>query len=597
MPVEPVELLTLIMGLIILTIPGYLWSYLFSKQLTHPERLLFGFLCGLAFFTIGTFALNMLFSIKITQTIVWILYPVYLIPVIIFSIYAIETRHWKLPKLSLTCFKNKTVILLLAILSFTFLMMFLPHLSNNYYLPFHVDEWIHWSYTQAVIEQGTTTFLNPYTGNGMITSPEIGFHLISASIHWISTSSLATLFVFMPALIGVFLGLTAFVIGQRSQRQFGLEAAFLVAFIPTTLRFLGPSFYVPSTLGLLFLLFLIWLIQLKTNQSIILIPVFIFSVFLIHPTFALISVGILLVYAFFLLIEKKYRVALLIGVLTVLPIILVVLFTSRWSTLVEWFLTSASGQQYLLDLNLPKILISFFDLGLITWGLMIIGVYCALAKGKALLQTLSISAIAFIIIIGLYDKLGYGVPYVYERLFLALFLLVVLLAGFGLSEIRRALTDLKEKERFTVLKKSIQHIDILVPVTLCILILAIAVPIHLNTTYYKMINEQDFETFTWIHDRIDDYRGVNHSYSRAAVDPYKASPFSAVTGLYILSSSMNPLYHYELHQQMETFLKNNCMNTSFLDTYHLSVIYGDAINTNLTKIYEKVYLYPGLVDT
>jgi hypothetical protein len=82
MPVEPVGLLKLIIGLILLTIPGYLWSYLFSKQLTHLERFLFGFLGGLAFFTTVTFSLNFLFHLKITQTIVWLLYAVYIIPAV-----------------------------------------------------------------------------------------------------------------------------------------------------------------------------------------------------------------------------------------------------------------------------------------------------------------------------------------------------------------------------------------------------------------------------------------------------------------------------------------------------------------------------------
>jgi hypothetical protein len=594
MPVEPVELLKLIIGLIILTIPGYLWSYLFSTQLTYLERFLFGLLCGLAFFTIGTFVLNAVFNITITQTIVWILYALYLIPVVIFYLLSICQYHF--PKLQLTWFKNKTALILIAIVSFSFIMMFLPHLSNNYYLPFHVDEWIHWSYTQAIIEQGTTTFINPYTGSGTITSPEIGFHLASACLHWISTSSLAVIFLFMPALIGVFISLTAFVIGQRSPRHFGLEAAFLVAFIPTTVRFLGPSFYAPITLSLLLLLFLIWLAQLKKTQSIILIQFFIFCIFLIHPVTALAGIGILLVYTLFLIIEKDYRSALLIGVLTILPIILVVLFSNRWNTIINWFLTSASGQQYLIDYNLPKILVSFTDLGLLTWGLLIIGVYFAFTKGKVLLQTLSVSAIAFIIVIGLYDKFGYGFPSIYERLFLILFLLVVLIAGFGLAELRRALTDLMQKERFNQMKKRIPHLDILVPVILGIMILAIAVPAHLTTPYYTMITEQEYETFTWIHDHISDYRDANHSYTRAAVDPYIASPFSAVTRLYILSSSMNPIYGYDLHEKMEKFLNNKCMNTSFLDTYRLSVVYGDVANTNLTKIHDQVYLYPRLLE-
>jgi hypothetical protein len=108
-----------------------------------------------------------------------------------------------------------------------------------------------------------------------------------------------------------------------------------------------------------------------------------------------------------------------------------------------------------------------------------------------------------------------------------------------------------------------------------------------------MITEQDYETFTWIHDHINDYRDANHTYQRAAVDPYKASPFSAVTGLYIISSSMNPVYGYGLVGQMQTFLQDHCRNTSFLDKYQLSVIYGNAQNTNLTMIHKQVYLYPG----
>jgi len=343
------------------------------------------------------------------------------------------------------------------------------------------------------------------------------------------------------------------------------------------------------------LLFLIWLAQVKQLRSILLIPLFILYLFLVHPSIVLAAIGILLVYAVFLLIEKDYRAALLIAGLTVLPIILVVLFTSQWNSIIDLFLTSVSGQQYQLDFNLPKILVSFTDLGLLTWGLLIIGVYFAFTKGKALLRTLSISAIAFIIVIGLYDKFGYGFPNIYERLFLCLFLLVTLLAGFGLAEIRRTLTNLKESERFSALKKRIKNIDILVPVTLGIVILLIALPTHLSTPYYQMITEQDYETFSWIHDHIDEYRDATHSYRRAAVNPFIASPFSAVTGLYTISSSMNPVYGYNLVGKMDAFLQDKCRNTSFLDTYHLSVIYGDADNTNLTKIHDHVYLYPRLV--
>jgi hypothetical protein len=56
------------------------------------------------------------------------------------------------------------------------------------------------------------------------------------------------------------------------------------------------------------------------------------------------------------------------------------------------------------------------------------------------------------------------------------------------------------------------------------------------------------------------------------------------------------VYHYDFVSTMETFLKEKYRNTSFLDTYQLSVIYGDADNTNLTEIYDNVYLYPGVQE-
>jgi len=56
------------------------------------------------------------------------------------------------------------------------------------------------------------------------------------------------------------------------------------------------------------------------------------------------------------------------------------------------------------------------------------------------------------------------------------------------------------------------------------------------------------------------------------------------------------LYGYELYEKMETFLLEKCANASFLDINHISILYGDVVNTNLTKIHDQVYLYPGLTE-
>ena len=589
MPVELAELTKLVLGVCILTIPGYLWSFLFAKQLTSLERCVFGFLVSLVVLTCGIFFFNTVFIIKITQSVILLLFATYTIPALI--LYGISLKKSGIPKIGFQPLKNKKYLLLLLILAFSVFMAFLPHLTNNYYLPFHVDEWEHFTFSRAVIETGSTTFANPYTGEGMSFHPEIGFQVASGCLHWISGADLLTIFVFMPSVLIVFLSLTAFNIGERATRKFGLEAAFLVAFIPTTVRFLGPSFYVAITLGLVLLLFIIWLGQLKTIQGAFFIAGFILCLFIIHPPTALAAMLILLLYTVFLIIEKQYKIAGVIGLLTVLPLLPIYYLTTRWNSTFEVVLQAVSGQEYLLDLNLPKIWVNFEHLGLVTWACFAIGAYFCFSKGRALLRTLCVSALMFLIVIGVYDKFGYGIPIIYERSFLYLFLLVAIVAGVGLSELRKTLQQFTEKTR---VKRASKTIGLLVPLIVGLILISTAVPAHQNISYYQMITDQDYESFTWINTHINDYRNANHTYDRVAVDPFIASPFTAITGVHTISSSMSPLYGYELHTEMDKFMREKCTNTSFLKKYNIGVVYGACINNNLTMIHPNVYLYPGL---
>ena len=124
------------------------------------------------------------------------------------------------------------------------------------------------------------------------------------------------------------------------------------------------------------------------------------------------------------------------------------------------------------------------------------------------------------------------------------------------------------------------------------LLIGTIIPGHANIPYYQMISESDYDTFLWIRENIDDYQHDNQSYTKAAVNPYKASPFSAITGLNIYTSSMHPLIRPNRRIEMYQYLMNNCNNTSFLEKYGLDVIYGGCENNNLTEIYPQVYLYP-----
>lgn len=595
MPIEAIELLKLIVGIFILIIPGYLWSFLLFKELKTLERIVFGFVLGLGVLCCGMFLLDVVFGLPLTTTKVFILLAVYTIPVVVLCLLSIYRSG--LPRLHLPSLKNPKYILLLLILAFTVFMIFLPHWSDNYYLPFHVDEWIHWEYSRAVIEDGSSAFTNPYTGSGTTQSLEMGFHCITAGIKWITGTTFNTIVVFMPSIIAIFASLTAFIIGERAERKFGLEAALLVAFIPTTCRFLGPSFYVAVAMGLLFLLFIMWLGQHRKILAALLIPFFLWCAFLIHPPTALAGIIIAFSYALLLVLEKEYKLSALMSGLSLIPIGLVFLLTTRWDYSLQQVIDAFfGGQTFFSEYELPQIWPSFEHLGIITWILCIIGAYFAFSRGKAIQRTITLSAIAFIALIGLYDKLGYGLPIMYERSFMYLFLMVALIAGYGLSEIRRLIKNNSEKIVPKHYRKISKHLGIIVPAVVCIILVTTAVPAHLDIGYYQMINEEEYETFTWIRNNIDEYRDETHLYDKAAVNPFYASPFSAVTGLYIASSSMHPIYGYSLHKEMETFLNNKCTDTSFLDTHGIGVIYGTCNNNNLTMIYPDVYLYPGLYE-
>ena len=586
MPIEPFEIIKLAAGIVILTIPGYLWSYMFSKKLSLFERIVFGFILSIVVLTLGSYFFNAFFDFKITAIFTIVFYLIYTIPVVI--LYAISIYRFGLPKIKIKPLNMKYLMLIL-LLFFNFLMIFLPHILNNHYLPFHVDEWIHWSNTQGIVDSGYTAFTNRYIGVGITASPEVGFHISTTSIHFLSGANLLTIFLFMPVLIGLLMCLTAFNIGERSKRKFGLEAAFLISFIPTTARYMGPKFYVAVSLGLLLLIFIIWVSQLKQIQFTPLLTLFVIFTFFVHPVSALACVVFVLIYSCFLAIEKNYRISFLIVIFSTLPFIIFLILSTRWTMFIDYFMNALSGEEFLL--GLPRIWLSFDHLGTLTWGLFIIGSYFSFTRGNAIKKTLSFLALVFILVIGLYDIGGYGFPIIYERTFLFLLIPVILIAGLGLREIRSLIVKVSKDKRFKKYKYELKNIKTGTPVAICLVILIIGLNAHANINYYMQIDEQDYETFIWIRENIDEYRDENNTIKKAALNPFKASPFSAITGLNIFSSNMHPTYGLNNQYKTYDFLNNKCKDTKFLDRYKIDLVYGNCENENLTKIYEKVYLY------
>jgi hypothetical protein len=614
MPIEVVDIAQLILGVIAFILPGYLWSFLFVQKLYRLERIVFGFIVTISMFILAFFVLEIVFGIAITYLKTLVIFVVYCSVIVILYVLSIkrngipnQTKEFISTAKSLLKKPVQTiqqhpsiqlVLLLVGVLVFAAYMGFLPHLKESYYLPFHIDEWIHWTYTKSFMESTATSFVNPYLGVGIKHTLEPGFSYLVASLHWISGANFNTIFVFMPALITIFTSLAAFNLGNRHSRPFGLEAALFVAVIPTTCRMMGPSFFVPVAIGLLFLTFLLWFLQLKKQLAhTLLVGIGLWVIFLIHPPTALAAMIITFIYALVVLFDKQFKQSLLYIMYCFIPVGGGFALSARYGTRIEQVIDAFFGGKTFVGYNLPQIWVSLDHMGLVVWVLAIIGVYFAFSKGKAGIATISLSALSFITIIGLYNRFNYGMPIMYERSFMFLFLMICLLAGWGLAEIRRSSIELSLdylplKNGKVKVNAAIKKISSLIPFIVVFLLLVTTVPAHREIPYYKLINEADYDAFIWIEENIDEYRTSQYLYDRAAVDPFKASAFSAITRLYIVSSILHPIPGYRHRREVYSFLSGCCEDDNFLEKFDVSVVYtrGCCTNENLTMIYPNVYI-------
>jgi hypothetical protein len=91
---------------------------------------------------------------------------------------------------------------LLPILGLAFYIAFLPH--QNYPYPVHIDEWVHLTFSKAMLGAGSSTFTDPFSGQGITGlgfNLEAGFHLFWGVFQRVSGISWLTIFRYFPSII------------------------------------------------------------------------------------------------------------------------------------------------------------------------------------------------------------------------------------------------------------------------------------------------------------------------------------------------------------------------------------------------------------
>jgi len=452
---------------------------------------------------------------------------------------------------------------LLPILGLAFYIAFIPHQSYPYAI--HVDEWLHLAYSEAMLKAGDAVFINPFYGQstiGLSVNLEASFHLFWGVFQQISGLSWMTIFRYFPGIIFIFVVLASYIMARRE--GFGLLAAFFTCLIPTTVGIMGPAFLVPVALGLLFTPLLVFLaFNYRTIRSYLLVFIFTCLLLAIHAPSAICPIIVLAPYILLNLKgDFKHSLGLTLALLLPFLIIFPWIFNLLISTAQGLFISRAPTEY----VQLPQVV---RDYGYLPLFFCLLGTFTLAVKGGKKHYGLVLGLLALLLMLVSFFTFERGVPIMYERGLMFMMLMTGIIAGAGLL----ALKELKLPDRLTNRLK-VPLVTKNVGVFLCLaaigLTLALTVPQRLDTGYYHMIDEQDYQAFVWIRDN------VSEDYNRAIVDPWKATAFTALTGKYVYTRIH--AYPKDTDEEAYAFLKQGSTDTTFLTEKGISIIYTRVYN-------------------
>jgi len=468
---------------------------------------------------------------------------------------------------------------LLPILGLAFYISFIPH--QNYPYPVHIDEWLHMAFTKAMLGAGDATFRNPFTGGVLALSSnlEAGFHVFWGVFQSISGISWLTIFRYFPSVVFMMTVLSVYVLARRE--GFGWEAAFVTCLIPTTPGILGPAFLVPVTLGLLFIpLSLFLAFNFRSIWSYL--AIFIFTSFLlsIHAPTAAGSVIILIPY---ILLNLKGDFKHSLGIVLAVAIPFLASLPWIFDTVLPKAQALLSPQPLPAAVDIPMII---EDYGYLPIALALLGTFLLAIRGEKKNYSLILGLLALLVMLATFFTFHYGVPIVYERGLMYMMLMLSIIAGAGLMGVRTIALPAKLTDGTKSLV--VRMVGSILCLVLIGVTLATTIPNHQNEDYYHMIDQQDYEAFTWVRDNVSD------DYAKAILDPWKATAFTAITQkrLYTRIHAVPHSIDFKAYD----FLEDGSMDTAFLRENGISVIYTRVYDWEQSSTFEYSSDNPDLVE-
>jgi len=470
---------------------------------------------------------------------------------------------------------------LVLIVGLAFYLSFIPHYSYPYLV--HLDEWIHLSCSNEIIKEAAAFGLtDPFKGGPPISNQlfEVGFHVYWAGFYLVSSIDWLGIFKYFPSIVFIITVLSVYILAKR--QGFGWEAALMTCLIPTTVGIMGPGFLVPVALGLPFITISLFIaFYLRSWTSYVILFVLTLFLFSLHSATA---IGLILILIPYILLNLKDNLKHSIGIILalVVPFFLAFLIVPGIRDILviptaRSLLVPHSIPEYITIPNIVK------TYGYIPISLVLIGSFLLSIKGGRIPYGILFGCLILLLMLAIYYTLGYGVSMMYYRGIQYVMLMMGIIAGAGLMGIRKIRLPLWFSSRL----KS-PHITNNLGNILCIIIVGImlymAIPTRLQTIYYRMIDDKDYQAFVWIRDN------VSNGYKKAILDPWKGTAFTAVTGKNIYAWIGERSEKDDI--VASRFLEEGCKDTAFLKENDISIVYTrlDCENPDLVEVQEDIYL-------
>jgi len=460
---------------------------------------------------------------------------------------------------------------LIPIMALGYYLTFIPH--QSYLYPVHLDEWMALAGSKALLYESDFLFSG-------IHELKFGFYVFWGIFQQISGIPWMDIYRYFPGIIFIITILSVYLLAQRE--GFGWEAAFFTSLIPTTVGILGPAFLVPLTMAIPFIpLALFVAFNFRTTWSYFVLFLFVCFLLLTHgPT----GVSFVIIIIPFILLNLRDNFKYSLGMVLAVAISFLVPLVWAFDMVMAVARELLSQQDLPAYVDYPRMIQHYGYLPILLglWGVLLLAM-----RGRKQDYGLVLGLLTVLIMLVAMFTFQFGIAIVYDRGLSHMMLMMSIIAGAGLMGIRsfRLPTRFFAWLKASLIKENLGNIFCL---ALIVVVLAIAIPDRHDTGYYYMIDEQDYQAFTWIRDNI------NESYEKAILDPWKGIAFNAITEKKVYTAIRSHAKPSDI--EAYDFIREGSTSTSFLKEHGITIIYTRIYETTLHKKVDYTSDNPDLVE-